>query len=284
MLEAYAQMEDKRHGMLHTRLAFEQPINWQVLIVGKQRSLEVPPKSSAIPEELIKLKQIIDSPPDVRNEYTRIKKDIFHAFHMLPIPVNHGVRPAFLRALRDHILRWDPFSRAQVDEVCRRHFNLSFDQMLARKPRFIAERTPRHVPSPSVLVPAIQHVYNMFRHATDAKTGVPLFTPAFIAKAEAVLELARQGHLSDVPDIPMYEHAGIDKYGLQKWKCVRGTNKVEGGPHGDIYRKFGALHGKLLHLDTSLISSQSSAGPRLTTNCLTDHRTWYNLQVLNSLF
>jgi hypothetical protein len=21
------------------------------------------------------------------------------------------------------------------------------------------------------------------------------------------------------------------------------------------------------------------AGPRLTTNCLTDHRTWYNLQV-----
>ena len=28
-------------------------------------------------------------------------------------------------------------------------------------------------------------------------------------------------------------------------KCVRGTNKVEGGPHGDIYRKFGALHGEL---------------------------------------
>ena len=41
----------------------------------------------------------------------------------------------------------------------------------------------------------------------------------------------------------MYEKAG-DVYGLQKWKCVRGTNNVEGGPHGDIYRKFGALHGK----------------------------------------
>lgn len=41
----------------------------------------------------------------------------------------------------------------------------------------------------------------------------------------------------------MYERSKIDKYGLQMWNCIRGTNKVEGGPHGDIYRKFGALHG-----------------------------------------
>ncbi|PBK83312.1 hypothetical protein ARMGADRAFT_1089425 [Armillaria gallica] len=57
-------------------------------------------------------------------------------------------------------------------------------------------------------------------------------------------------------------HTGVDQYGLQKWVCLHGTNKVEGGPHGDIYHKFGALH----------------AGPRLTVNCLTDHHTWYNLQ------
>jgi len=162
---------------------------------------------------------------------------------MLPIPVHHGARPAFLRALRDHMLRWDPDSRTAVDEVCRREFNLTFEQMLARNPRFIAERTPRHIPPPSVLVSAIDYVYAMFRDAVDAKTGVPLFTPAFIAKANAVRDLARQGYLSDVADIPMYESAGFDKYGLQIWKCVRGTNKVEGGPHGDIYRKFGALHG-----------------------------------------
>jgi hypothetical protein len=163
---------------------------------------------------------------------------------MLPIPVNHGARSAFLRALRDHMLRWDPDSRKAVDGVCRREFNLSFDQMLVRNPRFIAERTPRHIPTPSVLVSALQHVFGMFRDAIDAKTGARLFTPDFIAKSEALLELARQGYLSDT-DVPMYERAGIDKYGLQKWKCIRGTNKVEGGPHGDIYRKFGALHGEV---------------------------------------
>jgi hypothetical protein len=197
---------------------------------------------------------------------------------MLPIPVNHGAQPAFLRALRDHMLRWDPDSRKAVDEVCQFQFNLSFDQMLAKNPRFIAERTPWHIPPPSVLVPTLQHVFDMFRDAVDAKTSTQLFTPDFIAKLDALLHLARQGYLSDT-DIPMYERAGVDKYGLQKWRCIHGTNKVEGGPHGDIYWKFGALHGKVLFLRLHSDWKFVAAGPRLTTNCLTDHRTWYNLQV-----
>jgi hypothetical protein len=211
---------------------------------------------------LSKLKDIIDSPPDGHIEYTRIKKDIFHAFHMIPTPINHGLRPAFLRALRDHMLRWDPVARKTVDGVCRRVFKLTFDEMLIRNPRFIAARTPRFVPPPSVLVPALEHVFDTYGSALDVKTNAPLFNKEAQKKATAVVELARHGYLSDVDGIVMYEKAGIDKYGLQKWKCLRGTNNVEGGPHGDIYRKFGALN----------------AGPRLTVNCLTDHRTWYNLQ------
>jgi hypothetical protein len=38
----------------------------------------------------------------------------------------------------------------------------------------------------------------------------------------------------------------VDEYGLWKWICKRGSNKLEGGPHSDIYRKFGALNGTLL--------------------------------------
>lgn len=207
-----------------------------------------------------------------------------HAFHMIPIPVNHGVRPAFLRALRDHLMRWDPVAKSEVDKVCRERFGLTFNQMLHRNPRFIAERTPRHIPPPSVLVIAIQHVYDMFKDSIDAKTQVPLFTEPVKIKANAVLELARQGYLSDIEGVQMYEKAGIDAYGLQKWKCIRGTNNVEGGPHGDIYRKFGALHGKIFfsHFCMYLYCLSFLAGPRLTTNCLTDHRTWYNLQVFMS--
>jgi hypothetical protein len=130
-----------------------------------------------------------------------------------------------------------------VDETCHRVFKLTFDERLIRKPRFIAACTPHYVPPPSVLVPAIQHVYNTFGNALNVKTELPLFSKEAWQKANAVLELAHEGYLSDVKGIVLYEKAGIEKYGLQKYKCLRGTNKVEGGPHGDIYRKFGALHG-----------------------------------------
>jgi len=226
---------------------------------------EITTNNPKIVPELVQLRKIIGSPPDHDNEYTQVKKDLFHAFYMLPIPINHGIRLTFLRTLRDHLMRWDPTSCTAVDKVCRKHFNLKFDEMLARNPRFITLRTPRHVPPPSVLVPAIDHVYHIFRNAKDVKTGVSLFTDQFVAKVEAVHDLACQGYLSDIAGIPMYEKAGVDKYGLQKWKCVRGTNKVEGGPHGDIYRKFGALNGKHVYvcLRMSLCSDISSSGSKI---------------------
>lgn len=115
--------------------------------------------------------------------------------------------------------------------------------MLVKNPQFIKAHTPRYVPSPSVLVPAIQHVFDTFGNALDAKKSCPLFNKEAWLKANAVLELAREGYLSDIKGVILYEKAGIDTYGLQKYKCLRGTNKIEGGPHSDIYKKFGALHG-----------------------------------------
>jgi hypothetical protein len=188
------------------------------------------------------LQKIVDNPEDVDIVYSRILKDIFHAFHVIPISTTHGLRAAFLRALCDHIMRWDPVARIKVDEVCRRVYGFTFEVMLARSTRYILQRTPRYVSSPNVLVPMIQHIYDVFGNALDAETQLPLFSKNAWQKANAVLELARQGYLSDLPGVPMCEKAGVDEHGLEKWTCRRGTNKVEGGPHGDIYRKFGALH------------------------------------------
>ena len=203
--------------------------------------MDLPPAPSS--DFLAALHTLIDAPPDAGVEYNKIKKDLFHAFHMIPISVNHGLRSIFLRTLRDHIMRWDPTARATVDRVCCTVFQLSFDQMLIRNPRFIAAHTPHYVPPPSVLVPAIQKVANTFGNSLDAKTGLPLFSKLAWAKMDAVVDLARQGYLSDMDGVILYEKAGVDKYGLQKYRCMRGTNNVEGGPHSDIYKKFGALHG-----------------------------------------
>ena len=34
---------------------------------------------------------MVEEPANAEDDYTRIKKDIFHAFHMIPISINHGV-------------------------------------------------------------------------------------------------------------------------------------------------------------------------------------------------
>ncbi|KAK6988809.1 hypothetical protein R3P38DRAFT_3228414 [Favolaschia claudopus] len=210
------------------------------------------------------LNKIMTSPEDAEQCYTRIKKDIFHAFHMIPLPSSHGLRAVFLQTFRDHMMRWDPAIRARVDEKCRQIFKIGFDVMSIRNPRWIKKRTPRYVPPPSVLVPAIEHVFNIFGNALDAKSGQPLFNALAQQKAKAVLDLAREGYLSDPAGVVLYEKVGVDKHGLELFSCRRGTNKLEGGPHSDIYRKFGAFH----------------AAPRLTVNSLTDHRTYYNLQAM----
>ncbi|KAK7443807.1 hypothetical protein VKT23_015587, partial [Stygiomarasmius scandens] len=114
--------------------------------------------------------------------------------------------------------------------------------MLARNPRWIQERVPQYVPPPSILYPALQHVFKTFGSAIDLKTRAPLFNKLALQKANSVLELAKQRYLSDIDGVQMYEKTTIDKYGLQKYICLQGTNKVEGGPHADIYRKFGGLH------------------------------------------
>ncbi|KAK4699673.1 hypothetical protein P7C70_g6585, partial [Phenoliferia sp. Uapishka_3] len=212
------------------------------------------PPSSPDTEALIAaLKILVDErdPEAPTLEYTRIKKDLFHAFQMITMSTTHGMRPTFLRMLRDHILIWDPVIRAKVDKVCRKKFNLSFDQMLLKKPKWVARRCPRYVPLPDILVPAIQLVYDRCGNAKDAKTKLPLFNKKGWEKANAVLELAREGFLSDIVGIVLYEEAGKGSDGLMRYWCCRGTGVLEGGPHGDVYRHFGALN---------------------------DHRTWYNLQ------
>ncbi|KAJ7867866.1 hypothetical protein B0H13DRAFT_1897403 [Mycena leptocephala] len=169
--------------------------------------------------------QLEELPEDVQKCFTRIKKDIFNSFHMIPLSSSHGLRAVFRRTLRDHMMRWDPVIR-------------------------------------NVLVYAIQHVYNVFGNVRGAESGQPPFSKTAWQKANAVLELAREGYLSDLVGVTLHEKAGVDEHGLEKYNCRRGTNKVESGLHDAIYRKLGAPH----------------AAPRPTVNSLTDHRTHFNPQ------
>ncbi|KAJ7274859.1 hypothetical protein C8J57DRAFT_1224423 [Mycena rebaudengoi] len=182
--------------------------------------------------------------------------------------VTSGVRIRTTRAASTPVPA-HPVARKAVGEVCEKFFGISFEIMLSRHPDYNKRRVPRYVPPPQIIVPAMEHVFKSYGNALDAKSGLPLFLKKTWQKANAVLELARQGYLSDIHGVQLFSKAGVDQHGLQKFRNGRGTNKVEGGPHGDIYRKFGALNE---------VADLPAAGPLLTVNSLSDHRTWFNLQ------
>ncbi|CEP10632.1 hypothetical protein [Parasitella parasitica] len=78
-----------------------------------------------------------------------------------------------------------------------------------------------------------------------------------------VTQSIRLGHLSDPVGVPLYFRVKEDKFGLTIYRCVRGTNSVEGGIHTNIIRKFGFYN----------------ASPDLAECALADYRLRHNADV-----
>ncbi|THU77623.1 hypothetical protein K435DRAFT_846105 [Dendrothele bispora CBS 962.96] len=75
----------------------------------------------------------------------------------------------------------------------------------------------------------------------DPKLKLKLFNETAWKQAAGIVEAARRGLLSDPPGIPLYYVLGVDRDNLTIYRCIRGTNSVEGGIHMTIRRTFGAL-------------------------------------------
>ena len=97
----------------------------------------------------------------------------------------------------------------------------------------------------------------------DVATQQPLFTRQSWKEAENFLALIGSGYLSDPPGISLYQVRRKDKHGLNVYRCLRGTNSLEGGVHQNLNRRFGA----------------SNASVRLTVALMTEYKTRHNLDV-----
>lgn len=99
-----------------------------------------------------------------------------------------------------------------------------------------------------------------------SRTGARLFTKATEKKAEGVLETVARGWVSDPPETLLYVIMQVDNEGLPVYRCLRGTNSVEGGVHMVLMQTFGPL----------------SASPELSDCLLADNRHRHNSDVSDS--
>ena len=216
--------------------------------------------SNAESAELVQLTpQLLYEDTEIR---TRVLGDIWHLMNQFKIPVTHGLRRPFARALRDALFVPDQTDKAAVEEVLHKT-GVTWEQMVLWKPDWVWKRVKRFVPCASVLYPRVAEVFRTFGPLKDATTNQPLFNKASFDTAKNVLENIRLGHYSDPINIKLYMAVGEDRKGLSIYRCLRGTNGIEGGIHMNIIKRFGSYN----------------ASPRFAVNLLRDYCLCHNLKV-----
>ena len=194
---------------------------------------------------------------------SRILGDIWHLFHQFPIPLHHGLRRPFSRALSSAIFFTDPGDRHAVEEVLQKMGNMTYEAKLLCKPKWVLARVRRYVPPPEILFDRVAAVVKTFGPLKDSTTGQPLFTEKAWDVMKNILEHIRRGYYSDPPGIPLYFEVGKDRHGLTLYRCCRGTNDLEGGVHQNLIRRFTSFN----------------VSPRRAVNMILDYAVCHNMQV-----
>ncbi|KAJ7132564.1 hypothetical protein C8R44DRAFT_871499 [Mycena epipterygia] len=163
---------------------------------------------------------------------SRVLKDVFHVFNMLYISRTHGLRVPFSRALRDALL------------------NVTWQDMLRFHPKWLWRHCRRTIPPPEDLYPLVHAVFMTWGPLKDSKTGIPLFNSAAWKVAKNILELIKNGFVSDPPDVQLYYCIGFDEKagGLPIYRCLQGTNMVEGGVHTHLLAKLPSHGASVRHM------------------------------------
>ena len=131
----------------------------------------------------------------------------------------------------------DPVDKCNVMEKLAlegKEFNDVFDS----NPAYILKRVRRYVPDLLTLEKNIKLVADEYKDKVDAESGKLLLDATFLAAIDSIYKGVREGYFSDPPGIQLYFDIGEDESGLKLYRCIRGTNSVEGSVHQKIASKF----------------------------------------------
>jgi hypothetical protein len=185
---------------------------------------------------------------------------------MLRLSTIHGLRKEFGRALRDVLFIADKEDRMRIATwATKLKPPKTFEQLEASQPNWVRKRCRRIIPPPVDLFPMVEKLFLEYGPLKDASTHLPLFNQQNWKTAKQILELIRQGYVSDPPGIALYSVIAVDAKAdnLSIYRCSHGTNFTEGGVH--------------THLRSRLPTSGASV--QHVNACLTDFVLQHNIRV-----
>lgn len=187
---------------------------------------------------------------------SRVLKDVFHVFNMLRLSTIHGLRKEFGRALRDVLFVADKEDRLRIATwAAKLKPPKTFEQLEASQPNWVRKRCRRIIPPPHDLFPMVEKLFFDFGPLKDASTHLPLFNQQNWKIAKQILELIRQGYVSDPPGIALYSVIAVDAKAdnLPIYRCSRGTNFTEGGVHTHLRSRLPTSGVSVQHVNACLI-------------------------------
>lgn len=193
---------------------------------------------------------------------TLVLKDAFHLMDFISVSEKHGMHKEFMARFRDALFLVNEEDKKRVTKALK-HNQITWDRMVKARPSWISKRIRRTIPPPKQLYPVVAALFSHYGNSLDLKTGLKLFDKQCQSQAAKILDAISKGHISDPVGVPLYYTRRIDEFGLPVYRCVRGTNSLEGGVHTNIIRKF----------------SMYNASPRLTNCLLADYRLRHNTDV-----
>lgn len=176
------------------------------------------------------------APQDIKNKFSVVLGDIYHAMNRAKVPVKHEGKKAYFNALRNAFLIWNPKKVEEFDGKMRDD-GMDEDEIKAMKyfkPHLYDECIERHAPAPRILYYRVRAVFKLFGNLIDSKTKKPLFNTEAWKKANQVLKEILEGFYSDPLGVNLYSKkmksdgtVMRNKYGMELIECFRGTNRVE---------------------------------------------------------
>lgn len=177
---------------------------------------------------------------------TRVLDDPFHFMDRVlrTIPETHSLRKAFSVAFSDTLFTIDQDDKLLVSATLehRKPNPTTFHDVRHRNPSWLWDRVRRYIPGKEYLHTALTELFHEWGPCKCSRTGLSLFNKDSWKKANALLEDTQRGWISDPPAISLYVKMSTDREGLAVYRCLRGTNSVEGGVHMLLMRIFGSLN------------------------------------------
>lgn len=186
--------------------------------------------------------QLIDVDGEVE-PFSRILKDIFHGTQQIEVSREWPQAGEFYKTVSRTIFQYHKGEYDRLNAVLRkRDPPTDVEQLLLTNPEYVHVRVRRFTRKPSEMANGLLKLKEAW--CTQTYNGKPVFGEKQLKSFDGLIQLAKDGYLSDPPGVVVHFSRGTDRNGLTLWRTARGSSSNE-GVHNKLHEDLNIENGSI---------------------------------------